>query len=196
MLGVFRPEKQFRQRNWAFLEGALSADECQRLIARFDAEPAQAGGLVTAGQVPAVRRSDLVWLADNDENRWIVMKMIRIAARLNRDAFRFDIDGLAEDLQIARYGGEQQGFYGWHIDRGDRGVAASRRKLSIAVQLSPPDDYEGGDLEINADARPITAPRAQGCAIAFPSFALHRVAPVTRGVRYSLVAWFHGPDFR
>lgn len=196
MLDALRPENPFRQRNWAFLEGALSPEECRRLTARFDAEPAQAGGLVTAGHTPDVRRSDLVWLADDAENGWIVMKMVEIAARLNRDAFRFDLDGLEEDLQIARYGADQQGFYGWHIDRGDKGVAAPRRKLSISVQLSPPDDYEGGDLEINADATPIVAPRAQGCAIAFPSYALHRVTPVRRGVRHSLVAWLHGPAYR
>ncbi|MCR4379301.1 MAG: 2OG-Fe(II) oxygenase, partial [Rhodospirillales bacterium] len=62
-------------------------------------------------------------------------------------------------------------------------------------QLSNPDDYQGGELEINADGHPFQAPREQGTAVAFGAATLHRVAPVVSGLRYSLVAWIHGPDF-
>jgi PKHD-type hydroxylase len=76
------------------------------------------------------------------------------------------------------------------------GPTARRRKLTFVVQLSAPDDYDGGTLETNADGIVRQASRAVGSALMFPSFVLHRVAPVTRGERYSLTLWSHGPAFR
>ena len=77
-----------------------------------------------------------------------------------------------------------------------RMFAARRRKLTVVAQLSEDGDYEGGALEVNGDGAPRVASRAQGGGIAFPSFALHRVAPVTRGRRWSLTIWAHGAPFR
>ena len=73
------------------------------------------------------------------------------------------------------------------------------RKISVSVILN--DDYEGGDLEflvINAKGEleicKITP--AVGSAIIFPSYIMHRVTPVTKGTRYSVVAWYGGPPFK
>ena len=67
----------------------------------------------------------------------------------------------------------------------------------VAAEAAPsPDDYDGGTLETNADGIVRQASRAIGSALMFPSFVLHRVAPVTRGERYSLTLWSHGPAFR
>ena len=60
------------------------------------------------------------------------------------------------------------------------------------MQLSDPADYDGGELELKNSTRTLVAPRAQGTLIVFPSFLLHRVAPVTRGTRRSLVGWASG----
>jgi PKHD-type hydroxylase len=73
--------------------------------------------------------------------------------------------------------------------------AMSQRKLSLTLQLSPPEAYEGGGLEFFG-AGELSVSRLQGTLIAFPSFLHHRVTPITRGKRESLVMWWHGPAFR
>jgi len=83
--------------------------------------------------------------------------------------------------------------YTWHMDRGSD---ITPRKLSIVIQLSSPDQYQGGDLELFFAEPHVTAPRGLGDATAFASFVMHRVTPVTRGVRRSLVVWVGGPGFR
>jgi PKHD-type hydroxylase len=81
----------------------------------------------------------------------------------------------------------------WHTDfAGIRPL----RKLSISIQLSAPEDYEGGDLELLYGHQPEPMARARGAFIVFPSFMLHRVTPVTRGTRWSLVAWILGTRWR
>ena len=94
---------------------------------------------------------------------------------------------------MARYDSSDQGFYDWHTDfAGYRPL----RKLSVSIQLSRSDDYEGGDLELQHLPRPTKLDRSRGSFIVFPSFTLHRVAPVTRGTRWSLVAWILGKRWR
>ncbi|MGB0178111.1 MAG: 2OG-Fe(II) oxygenase, partial [Owenweeksia sp.] len=82
----------------------------------------------------------------------------------------------------------------WHMDFGAGEI--SHRKLSMTVQLSDPADYEGGDLEFMINQKVVTAPRTRGTVIVFPSFILHRVTPVTKGVRHSVVGWVSGTPFR
>ncbi len=64
------------------------------------------------------------------------------------------------------------------------------------IQLSDPDDYAGGRLEIMPSGSVVEAASARGAATVFPSYLLHRVTPVTRGTRRSLTIWAHGPAFR
>ena len=87
-----------------------------------------------------------------------------------------------EDLQFATY--NKDDFYGWHKDADIN----NNRMLSVSVQLSDPNTYEGGDLQI----KDFLAERARGTILVFNSNLLHRVLPVTSGVRYSLVQWFSG----
>ena len=89
---------------------------------------------------------------------------------------------------------EGNGFFEWHMDFGAGNI--SNRKLSITVQLSDPEEYEGGELQFMINQNIITAPKEKGTAIIFPSFALHRVTPVTSGVRKSIVGWIGGPPYK
>jgi len=114
---------------------------------------------------------------------------------LRRAAFGFDLTEFAESPQVARYGAEREGHFDWHSDIG-AGALAARRKLTIVVQLSEPEGYAGGGLELWPDAHVRQVPRVQGQAVVFPSFVLHRVTPVTLGTRWSLTLWSHGPAFR
>ena len=118
--------------------------------------------------------------------------MARMAGDANRDAFRYALDGFEEQLQIASYGPGH--YYDWHMDRG-HGAVAGRRKLTLSVQLSDPESYVGGELELNADGHPFQVTTDQGAMVTFAAHTLHRVAPIVSGARLSLVAWVHGPDF-
>lgn len=91
-------------------------------------------------------------------------------------------------------GGSGGGHYDWHLDRGGLGIAP--RKLSAVIQLSDPNEYEGGDLQLYVGSEPTNIKKQKGLVVVFPSFVLHRVTPVTGGTRRSLVAWLSGPKFR
>ena len=104
-----------------------------------------------------------------------------------------DIVSVEPNVQLARYDSSDQGFYDWHTDFAN---ARPLRKISFSVQLSRSEDYDGGNLELWVSNRPQPAVRDRGALIAFPSFTLHRVAPVTRGTRWSLVAWILGHRWR
>lgn len=176
----------------AVFADAFSADECAQLIDVFTAEDAQDGGLVVDRLEHEVRKSSLVWLPVREDLAWVEARMAKLAADANRQLFGYALDGFEEQLQLAAYGPGH--YYDWHIDRG-QGSLAGRRKLTLSVQLSKADQYEGGALEINADGQPFPASCHQGAAVAFAATTLHRVAPIVSGLRHSLVAWVHGPAF-
>jgi PKHD-type hydroxylase len=177
------------------LDAALSSDDCKRLVALATAAPLREGALVGGIADGRIRRAGLVWVDDLTDAGWVMDRMIGLVAQANREAFGFDLTDFAESAQVARYGAEAQGHFDWHTDIG-AGALAARRKVTVVVQLSDPGSYEGGALELRPDGHVITAPRALGHATVFPSFVLHRVTPVTIGVRWSLTLWVHGPAFR
>lgn len=154
------------------------------------------GNIVSIGNaddLADVRRSYVRWLNFELATQVYFEKIGAFVSEVNAHHFRFDLTCLGEQLQLSRYVAEEKGHYGWHQDFN----FTISRKLSITVQLSSPDDYEGGDLEIlKADSTVFTADRTRGAVVVFPAFQLHRVTPVTRGARCSLVTWISGPPFR
>ncbi|WP_146590103.1 2OG-Fe(II) oxygenase [Puniceibacterium confluentis] len=176
-------------------EAAFSEAECDQIVALArDTAPSDAG-LVGQQRDHNLRRADLVWVDDIPGTGWIMDRIIDVVRVANRDQYRFDLSDFSESPQIARYGAEREGHFDWHADIGD-GPVAARRKLTMVVQLSQDADYDGGVLEIMPSANVIAAPRGRGAATIFPAFQLHRVTPVTRGERFSLTVWAHGPGFR
>ena len=176
------------------IAAALSASECDRLVALCAAAPLKDAGLVRATN-HQIRRADLVWLDDLPGAAWVIDRMIGVVAEANRESFGFDLTDFAESPQVARYTAEREGHFDWHTDIG-AGVLAAKRKLTVVVQLSDPAAYDGGGLELRPDSNVHAAARDQGTAMIFPSFVLHRVTPVTQGTRWSLTLWSHGPAFR
>lgn len=112
---------------------------------------------------------------------------------MNDRYFNFDLASFDQGLQLTRYDGEQEQHYDWHVDRG---MGTGQRKLSLTLQLSDPNDYEGGDLELRFGKDPVKINKDRGMIALFPSYTMHRVKPVTKGIRYSLVAWVSGPAFK
>lgn len=139
-----------------------------------------------------LRKSELMWIKPGTENDWIYDRLGQACLQTNANRYKFDILGFQTELQLANY--EGQGFFDWHMDFGAGDI--SNRKLSITVQLSSPDEYEGGELQFMINQNIITAPKEKGTAIIFPSFCLHRVTPVTSGSRKSIVGWIAGPPYK
>lgn len=139
-----------------------------------------------------LRQSKLNLINPEGEVMWIFERLARTAIDQNTQWFNFELHGLNEGLQLAKY--DEFDLFNWHLDYG--GGLASTRKLSISVQLSEPDEYEGGDLQFMINDKHYNMPRAAGTVIVFPPFMQHRVTPITSGTRMSLVGWVHGTPFR
>ena len=111
----------------------------------------------------------------------------------NNNHFGFEGMRLTEPGQFTHY--LTGGFYEWHMDNDVRGKNQPPvRKISMTLLLSDPSTFEGGELEFMSKGK--TAKLKQGQAIFFASWLQHRVKPVTRGERKSLVMWFGGPSFK
>ena len=113
--------------------------------------------------------------------------------KTNLNHFGFDDVRITEQAQFTEY--PEGGFYDWHMDSDVVMLHEPPvRKISMTLLLSPEDQFEGGDLELMTPGK--KAKLKQGHAICFASFLNHRVAPVTRGVRQSLVMWFGCTPFK
>lgn len=148
-----------------------------------------------------IRRTDVgFW----DESHWINGLLAHYAALANRETWGFDLSVMA-GVQYAIY--TQQSFFDWHIDELAQpygSLAPTRwvgltRKLSVIVNLTDPQSYGGGDVQLrDRIGNPITVEgiRERGTVLVFPSNVAHSVTPVTSGVRNSLVGWHLGPSLR
>lgn len=144
--------------------------------------------------IESIRKSKVSWISQTPESNFIYDQMAYITRCLNAQFFQFDLFGFVEDMQYTKYHADG-GHYDWHMDKGN--LHPSPRKLSLVMQLSDPDEYEGGDLEfLTRPGEPIQAKKEKGIIYAFPSYVLHRVTPVTKGTRKSLVVWVAGPKFK
>lgn len=172
-------------------EWRLSAEECRRVIGfaeMFPGEPARVEG---GAAEPSYRNTTVHFVPHTPDTNWLYHKLMTAAVAANDKCWHFDVTGFFQDLQLLSYRADTQQHYSWHMDMGPG--QDSGRKISITVQLSGPDDYEGGDLELNT-GKILSAPKEAGAIVLFPSFMLHRVTPVTKGQRWSIVGWVQGQD--
>lgn len=139
----------------------------------------------------SIRHANIYDIENNLDNKWIYEKISNITSIINTIHFKYDIVGITHNLQLLEYITDDNGngHYNWHVDCGNG--EASTRKISIIVQLSNEKEYDGCNLIIN-NTDEIKITREQGSVHLFPSFTLHKVSDITRGVRYSLVIWIHG----
>ena len=144
-------------------------------------------------KVSDYRKSRIKWCPQNAEWGWVYRKLHDMIVEANDIMWKFDLSHMSEKIQYTEYYGNNEGGYEWHMDCGVD--IQNQRKISVTVQLSDSSEYEGGDLEFNI-GRELTAQRGIGTAVIFPSFYLHRVTPVTKGVRKSFVLWVGGEPYR
>lgn len=155
---------------------------------------ATVGGNPDPEQLSKIRRSQISWLNCTAENRWLFEKIGSIVSSLNAQFYQFELTGFGEAMQLTNYDQSEEGMYGWHVDYG--GKMSPSRKLSVVLQLSDPSEYDGGNLQVCSAGPTINVSKQRGLLVAFPSYVLHQVTPVTSGSRQTLVAWISGPKFR
>jgi len=144
------------------------------------------------GELKKDIRDSNVFMFSPDDDLWLYNIIGSIAISANKN-FNFNIKTV-QTIQYTEYNKGQ--YYDWHVDTFLSSYKAlTDRKLSVSLQLSDADDYEGGDLEISQSDFSGMEVRQKGTAIVFPSFLEHRVTPVTKGKRISLVSWVEGTKF-
>ena len=140
-----------------------------------------------------VRISSVRWVPINEETKFIYDRLYNMVMEANEELWGFDLTGFIEEAQYTEYYGNNNGHYDWHLDLGEE---VDYRKISITIQLSDSNEYEGGELEILKGPTPVVVEKEKGLGTLFPSYLLHRVNNVNSGVRRSLVLWVTGPSFK
>jgi PKHD-type hydroxylase len=187
---------------WCYFKSHFNDEMCDIIINDCLAIPSQ-DALVGSGNGEIVdqqvRKTKVRFFNSNDwKYRYIFDEVWKMAVQANHDFFNVHITKL-DFLQFGEYSEDQFGEYKEHHDvfwlNED---PIYHRKISMVIQLSDPQSYVGGDLQFTdcMHVPPEDELRMRGTSVFFPSFFKHRVLPVTRGTRYSLVAWFEGPKWR
>ena len=179
---------------WRDLFSAGQLDALERQLDQLVLDQARLSGGKTADNI---RATEVAWVHRTSQFEELYLRMEAVVLRLNADLFRFDLTGLTP-MQFAIYRQDQGGYFDWHSDYGRDAAdpAQEPRKITLSLQLSDADAYDGCHLEARAAYPLDVAPRERGTLVAFRSSTLHRVTPITRGVRKSLVVWAAGPEFR
>tara|TARA_Y100000401_G_scaffold92068_1_gene78047 strand:+ start:1886 stop:2467 length:582 start_codon:yes stop_codon:yes gene_type:complete len=174
----------------------FTPDQCRQIIEcgrRQKPLQAKVGVNKPEGGVNTKKRVTTISWIPFDEMAPMYNQVNSFIQKTNKNHFGFEDVQITENAQFTEY--PEGGFYDWHMDC-DVSMEHEPpvRKISMTCLLSPKDQFDGGDLEIMSPGKRIKL--EQGHAICFASFLNHRVAPVTRGVRQSLVMWFGGEPFK
>ena len=174
----------------------FTPEQCQMVIdagRRQRPQKAQVGMGKPGGGVDTKKRTTTISWIPFKEMQPMYDQINEFIQKANRNHFGFEDIQITEQAQFTEY--PEGGFYDWHMDTDvNMQHEPPVRKISMTLLLSPENQFEGGGLELMAPGKRVEL--KQGHAIIFASFLNHRVAPVTRGVRQSLVMWFGGKPFK
>ena len=187
--------------NWdeAFTEDELN--DIENYCETFDKETAKV--FDPSQDFDEIRKSKIAWFErhGHDSLHNLFDRLNLITEKVNEDFYNFDLNGYTS-IQYTSYHGEEKGEYGYHIDmhtgskmEDDHLKYSETRKLSIVLFMSDPKSYEGGKFTMKLSDDEFEIEQKRGRIIFFPSFFLHKVHPVTKGVRKSIVTWVEGPKF-
>ena len=186
----------------ATAEPVLTPEQCDELISIGQNEPKINATIGTTEKITKLderyRKSIISWIpfAKAVPTYQVIRQWMEVT---NNNYFGFDTVQLSEQGQYAEY--HKGGFYNWHMDSNvEMASMPTVRKISMTLLLNDPKEYEGGDFEIfcgeTLDSEKNKYKLKQGYAVFFASFLLHRVMPVIKGNRKSLVMWFGGSPLR
>lgn len=183
---------------WCYFKSHFSKEYCDLILDKTKDFEFKKAFIGETGQTKNdnYRKSDITWIYEHQFPD-LYQEMWRLALIANKEWFGFHIDNI-EYVQLARYDSKYQGEYKVHQDVFWVNSSDRHRKLTAVVQLTDPNEYEGGDLVLhNCAERPNKDEmKQQGSVIFFPSFLYHSAEPVTKGIRHSLALWFEGPKWR
>lgn len=192
------PQKEIDLQNYYWFKEGFDSTELQTIyesVANLPYIDARTGD--DNVQDKKVRSSKIKWIPQDDRWEWVYAKLMGMIIEANSTLWNFDLHSVLDSIQYTEYDAEEGGHYDWHQDIGPGWL--SKRKVSITVQLSGPDEYTGGDLEYWKGG-PITnvdkAPKGKGVVFIFPSFMMHRVTKVETGIRRSFVLWVGGEHYK
>jgi len=192
----FIKDLNYTNEPFVYAPSVLSDDEIKLVEILAGKSTMQGDGTLEAGiSNDAIRKNKISWIEANEESTELYVKISNIAQQLNERFYKYDLTEM-EDLQYAEYHADTQGHYKPHSDDGYKFNLF--RKISLTIQLSDESEYQGGELLFYrfSTKDPVVAPKSKGTLILFPSYVLHEVTPVTRGLRKSLVSWVVGPRFK
>lgn len=180
--------------SWVALENIFTDQELNEIVVQGNRVKKTSG--TVSGSISDYRVCDIAWLKSDETESdfdWIYATLTDAIKKVNNEYFQFDLTHLTA-LQFTVYDGKNNSNYQKHMDLGR---SFPNRKLSFSIQLSDDDEYTGGDLRFHyIKTQPEIAPRTRGKIIFFPTWMVHDVTPVTQGIRYSLVGWVNGPNFK
>ena len=178
--------------NYTTIPNFLSKKECEDLL-QFsltkELKPALVGG---PNKLNLKSRKSNVFFYDYSLNFPNLNEKLINIFKKEVNVKGYDIDFTNNMFQFTEY--TKDGYYNWHEDSGNEDEVFSKRYCSMVIQLN--DEYEGGELELWAGSGHYKLPRGKGVSTFFPSFTMHRVTPVTKGIRKSLVLWIGGEHYK
>jgi len=178
-------------------DALFTPEQCRQIIASGRAQKPQVAGIGMdnprkTGTDTKKRVTTISWIPFKEMSQ-MYEDLDTFIQKANKNHFGFEDIRITENAQFTEY--PEGGFYDWHMEC-DVVMAHEPpiRKISMTLLLNDPSEFEGGDLQLMGPEK--TVPLKQGHAVVFASFLNHRVQPVTRGVRQSLVVWFGGSPFK
>ena len=190
---IFPVKEDINQTNYYWFENGFTTQEIDTIVNGSLEYEFQKAIIMDEGNTDKFRKSNIKWLPFDSKWEWVIDKIMSQVTEANKTIWNFDLKSIIDNIQYTEYEGNG-GHYDWHLDIGPGSI--SHRKISITIQLSDPEEYVGGDLQIMTGSEHTTVPRGKGTVVVFPSFLLHRVVPLTSGNRKSLVLWVGGGQYK
>ena len=197
-------QRQLHPNMWDYIPelvikpNALTADMAEELIKEFQTKGGHEPGRIGHGKTASNTRKADIWSLETER----ILKLFKdIIWEANDEHWRYQLSDI-ESPQLCVFYDNTKGHYSWHRDCESPNIAPiGRRIISMSILMNDPSEFEGGDLEILQGIRPDGKPMIEtvpfknaGDACVFHSRLYHRVTPVTKGTRASMVVWCWGND--
>ena len=187
---IFNIDTEINQSEYCWLPNGFTNEELMWLDNLKNLYPYDRSS-VDPSMATEKRKSRIRYIPHDERSYWVYDKLKPLIEESNKTTWNFDLYSIIDSLQHSEY--LVNDYCGLHMDIGP---GTNHRKISVIVQLSDPSEYEGGDLTLWSEDKFVSLPKEKGCVFIFPSFLLHRVTPVTRGMRKSLVIYAGGGSYK
>lgn len=181
--------------NFVIVPNLFTPKECNDIVSickKQEKEKAATFNRKKGNEFSEYRECTVSFIEHSEEVDWIYSRISNKVIDMNDQFFKFSIWGFGEALQFLEYN-SPTGCYKAHTDKLLRDKV---RKLTFILMLTNDNEYDGGNLQVLLNEEPTDMPRQQGTMIMFPSYTLHRVTPITKGMRHTIACWVTGEPFK